>query len=138
MSEMDIIGTKVCMTKDIGVHGNLFGGKMMSWIDESAAAYACMYCDNPSMVTVKVSELLFKRSVKVGEMVRFYGKVKSIGNTSITLHLDVKIHNPTNGEEKLCTTTDIVFVNIDENGEPKSISQDIKNKFKTTKTLYKK
>lgn len=134
---MDLIGTKVCMTKDLGVHGNLFGGKMMSWIDESAAAYACMYCDNPRMVTVKVSELIFQRPVKVGEMVRFYGNVKKIGNTSITLHLDVKIHNPVNGNETLCTTTDIVFVSINQDGKSIPIKQNIKDKFKTSNTLRK-
>ena len=132
---MDLISTHICMTKDIGVHGNLFGGTMMSWIDESAASYSCMYCDTTSMVTVKVSELIFKKPVKPGQMVRIYGEVKYLGDTSITLHLEVKKHDPTNGEEETTTDTEIVFVRIDENGNPKSISQKIKDKFKKSKTL---
>ena len=51
------------MSSDIGVHGNLFGGTMMSWIDEAGAAYASQICDTPRMVTVKISELLFKKPI---------------------------------------------------------------------------
>jgi len=132
---MDLISTHVCMTKDIGVHGNLFGGTMMSWIDEAAASYACMYCDTPRMVTVKVSELIFQKPVKPGQLVRIYGEVKHLGNTSSTLHIEVRKHDPTNGEEKTTTDTQIVFVRIDEDGEPTPISERIKEKFKQTNTL---
>jgi acyl-CoA thioesterase YciA len=41
---MKLINKKICMGKDIGIHGNVFGGFMMSWIDEAAAAYATEYC----------------------------------------------------------------------------------------------
>ena len=132
---MDLISTHVCMTKDVGIHGNLFGGNMMSYIDEAAAAYSCMYCDTPRMVTVKVSELVFQRPVKPGQLIRLYGEVKNVGNTSITLHIVVKKHDPATGEEKITTETDIVFVKIDEDGEPTSISNRIKEKFKKTNTL---
>ena len=47
------------MAKDIGIHGNLFGGTLMSWIDEAAAAYVTEYCFTPNMVTVHVGELTF-------------------------------------------------------------------------------
>ena len=37
---MELISTRICMSKDVGVHGNLFGGIMLSWIDEAAGAEA--------------------------------------------------------------------------------------------------
>lgn len=37
---MELITTKICMTGDLGVSGNLFGGVMMSILDEAAAAYS--------------------------------------------------------------------------------------------------
>jgi len=41
---MELVTTKICMTLDIGVNNSLFGGNMMSLLDEAAAAYACQIC----------------------------------------------------------------------------------------------
>jgi acyl-CoA hydrolase len=38
---MELVTTKICMALDIGVHGNMFGGNMMAFLDEVAGAYAC-------------------------------------------------------------------------------------------------
>jgi acyl-CoA thioesterase YciA len=70
---MNLITKKICMSKDIGIHGNLFGGILMSWIDEAAAAFATEYCHTPNMVTLRVGELLFKKPVKTGNHLRIYG-----------------------------------------------------------------
>ena len=69
------------MSSDIGVHGNLFGGTMMSWIDEAGAAYASQICDTPKMVTVKINELIFKKPIKIGNLIKIYGSVKEFGKT---------------------------------------------------------
>ena len=46
MSEqMQLITTHIAMTRDMGVHGNLFGGIMMAWIDEAASVMACAIPD---------------------------------------------------------------------------------------------
>ena len=50
---MELLTTKICMTSELGVHGNLFGGTMMSYLDEAAAAYSCQLCDTPRMVKKK-------------------------------------------------------------------------------------
>ena len=38
--EMELISTHVCKSSDVGFHGNLFGGVMLSWLDEAGAAFA--------------------------------------------------------------------------------------------------
>lgn len=134
---MDLITSHICMTKDLGVHGNLFGGIMCSWIDEAGALYACTYCDTSRMVTVKINEMVFKKPVKQGQILRFYGEVLRMGESSITLNIEVKHHDPKTAEEVLVTHTDIVFVRIDENGNAVPISNAIKEKFKTTNILKK-
>jgi len=134
---MDKITSHICMSSDMGVHGNLFGGKMVSWIDEAAAIYANMYCDSSKMVTVKISELIFKEAVKLGNIVNIYGEVKSLGKTSITLHIEVKRHDPVTGKETLTTSTDIVFVRIGDDGHSVEIDQSIQEKFKKSNTLIK-
>ena len=96
-----------------------------------------MYCDTPTMVTVKVSELIFKEAVKLGNIVKIYGEVKSLGKTSVTLHLEVKRHDPVTGKETLTTSTDIVFVRIGEDGHSVEIDPSIQEKFKKSNTLSK-
>ena len=80
---MKLLNKRIVMTKDIGIHGNLFGGTLISWIDESAAAYATEYCFTPNMVTVRVGELTFKKPLKAGQHLRIYGEVSKVGSTSI-------------------------------------------------------
>lgn len=120
---MELITTHVCMTKDLGVHGNLFGGILCAWIDEAAASYACIKCDTSRMVTVKINELIFKKPIKQGNLIRIYGSVKNMGTTSITLEISVKKHDPIDGKEITTTSTEIVFVKIDENGKAAPIKK---------------
>ena len=51
---MELVTTKICMALDLGVHGNLFGGSMMSFLDEAAAAYACQISSIPISDRVKL------------------------------------------------------------------------------------
>jgi len=135
MKNYDLISTFICKGQNLGVNGNLFGGYMMSQIDEAAASYACMYCDSSKMVTLKVSELLFKSPVKVGEIVKIYINTKSLGRSSITLDVIVNKHNPVNAEEYSVTTAELVFVRIDEEGCSREIKKSVKEKFKIKQTL---
>ena len=121
--------TKVCMTKDIGVHGNLFGGIMLSWIDEAAVAMANRICKSPNMVTRKMTEILFERPVKVGYSINIYGKPLSMGNTSLALNLEARRYNVYTEEEAVVCTTTIVFVRIDEEGNKIPIAGEVKRKF---------
>jgi acyl-CoA thioesterase YciA len=114
------------MARDIGVHNNLFGGTLMEWIDEAAAAYATEYCFTPNMVTLRVGELLFKKPVKTGNHIRIYGEVVSLGNTSITLKIEVRKYNLYSGEEAVVCTTNMTFVRIDDDGSPTPIGTSVR------------
>ena len=117
------------MSSDIGVHGNLFGGTMMSWIDEAGAAYASQICDTPRMVTVKISELLFKKPIKVGNLIKIYGEVREFGRTSVTLNIEVRKHNVYTGDQDVVTHTEIKFVRIDDDNNPIPISERVKKRY---------
>lgn len=116
------------MQRDIGIHGNLFGGILMSWLDEAAAAYATEYCYTPNMVTVKVGELIFKRPLKSGQHVRIYGEVVDLGRTSVTLNLEARKYSLYNAEETVVCTTTFTFVRIDDDGTPTPIGESVRIK----------
>ena len=126
---MELITTKVCMTRDIGVHGNMFGGIMLSWLDEAALAYACQVADSTRMVTKSISEVNFEKPVREGRIVKIYGDVLRIGNTSITISLEARSHNPFSGRQKVVCKTKMVFVQIDEECEPQPLSKKVKDEY---------
>ena len=126
---MELITTKICMASEIGVHGNLFGGTLMSIIDETAAAYSCQICDTPRMVTKKIEEVVFERPVKVGNLIKVYAEVEKIGNTSIVVKLEARKHNVYTGDQQLVCSTKMVFVRIDDEGTPVPISDRVRSRY---------
>jgi len=126
---MELISTHPIKKSDLGFHANLFGGKLLAWLDASAAAYAMQVCDTPRMVTVKIDECVFERPAKEGQMIKIYGSVDTIGTTSITLYMEARSHNVYSGKQNIILSTKIKFVRIDENNDPIPISDRVKNKF---------
>ena len=127
---MELISTHPIKKSDLGFHANLFGGKLLAWLDASAAAFAMQVCDTPRMVTVKIDECIFKKAAKEGQMIKIYGDVAEVGNTSITLYMEARSHNVYSGNQSIILSTNIKFVRIDENNDPIPISERVKNKFK--------
>jgi len=126
---MELISTHPVKKSDLGFHGNLFGGKLLAWIDAAGAAYASQVCDSPRMVTVLIEECLFKKPAKEGHLLKIYGKVLTIGTTSVTLKVEARSHNVYDGRQAIILTTNIKFVSVDEQGEPIPISGRVKEKF---------
>jgi len=126
---MQLISTHPIKKSDLGFHANLFGGKLLAWLDASAAAYAMEVCDTPRMVTVKIDECIFKKSAKEGQLIKIYGSVDKIGTTSIKLYMEARSHNVYSGNQVIILSTNITFVRIDENNEPIPISERVKSKF---------
>ena len=126
---MQLISTHLVKKSDLGFHANLFGGKLMAWIDAGAAAYAMEVCDTPRMVTVKIDECVFKKAAKESQLLKIYGKVAEIGNTSVTLYIEARAHNVYSGSQNVILSTKIKFVRIDENNDPIPISDRVKQKY---------
>jgi acyl-CoA hydrolase len=136
MEQMELITTYICKKGDIGVHDNMFGGTLVSLIDDASAAYAAQICDTPMVVTIKIDELIFKKAVKVNALLKIYGKVIEFGNTSVSLYIEVRKHNVRTGDQEIVTHTNIKFVRIDEDGTPIPISPHVKERYKERLTKY--
>jgi len=128
---MTLLATHPVKKSDLGFHGNLFGGKLMAWIDAAAAAYAMEVCHNRRMVTISIDKCEFKKPAKEGSLVKIYGDVIKIGNTSINLKLEARSYNVYTSEEIIILDTTITFVRIDEDGSPIPISEQVKKNFQT-------
>ena len=128
---MELISTHFCKTNQLGYHGNLFGGVMLSWLDEAGAAFACEASDTPRMVTKHIAAVTFEKPVRAGHIIKVYGEVVAVGNTSIKVRLEARRHSVYNGTQRVVCTTDMVFVRIDGDGESIPLNEKVKKKFES-------
>ena len=73
---------------------------------------------------------VFTKPAKEGQVVKIYGEIESIGNTSITINLEMRIHNVRTGKQDVIVHTKMKFVSIDEEGNSLPITEKVKNKYK--------
>ena len=125
---MELLNTHPIKKSDLGFHGNLFGGKLLAWIDAAAAGYSMQLADSPRMVTVSIDKCFFEKPAKEGQLVKIYGAPSELGNSSITLYLEARAHNVYTGRQVLVLKTHIKFVHIDEEGNPIPIGEKGRNR----------
>jgi acyl-CoA thioesterase YciA len=77
------------------------------------------------MATVAVNEFIFKHPVKVGDILSFFSRVQRIGNTSISVKVEVFAERfSSQGEYMKVTEATLTYVAIDETGKPRAIPKD--------------
>jgi acyl-CoA hydrolase len=125
---MELLNTHPIKKSDLGFHGNLFGGKLLSWIDASAAGYAMQLCDTPRMVTVSIDQCNFEKPAKESQLLKIYGYPKRVGNSSMTLYMEARAHNVYSGKQDLVLKSNITVVQIDEGGNPIPLGEKAKRR----------
>ena len=113
---------------DLGFHGNLFGGKLLAWLDAAAASYASEYCDTPRMVTKAIDKCVFNKPAREGQLLKIFAKVEKVGVTSIILYMEARSHNVYNGKQNVILATNMTFVRVDEMGDSIPISDRVRTK----------
>ena len=104
------VGSRICMRKDVGLNVNLFGGHMLSFMDEFAAIFARKETGEKYVVTYKFGEIVFKKPVKEGDLIDFYCHAIEKRNSSIHFRIHAVI-----GQEPVFSTT-AIFVAVDKDG----------------------
>ena len=114
----------VTLPRDTNAHGTIFGGYILSLIDQ-AGAIACHAVGARTLVTVAMHEVEFKAPVRVGDLVSCYAKVLRVGRTSITAGVRVEAVDPAapglRGTPREVTEAEVVYVQVDEAGCPSPI-----------------
>lgn len=100
---------------DLNVSDRLFGGQLLSWIDEEAAIYASCQMKHDRVVTKYMSEIDFKTSAQLGDILEFGLAVVDVGRTSITTRCEVRNKKT---QVVVITIERIVFVAMSEEGKP--------------------
>ncbi|HVT43575.1 MAG TPA: acyl-CoA thioesterase [Thermoanaerobaculia bacterium] len=109
------------MPRDTNAHGTIFGGVILSYIDQAGAIEARRQGCN-LMVTVSMDKIVFHAPVLVGDLVTFWTETLRIGTTSITIKVLVEaVRGPRGSERVTVTEAQVVYVNVDDERKPTPI-----------------
>lgn len=115
------------MPQDTNPNGDIFGGWIMSQVDLAGSVVAVQRIKG-RMATVAVNSFVFKKPVYVGDLVSVYGGISRVGNTSLTVSLEVFAERRMIGEFTRevvkVTEAEFTYVAIDENGRPRPIPEE--------------
>ena len=114
-SSMKFYSRKLVKPQDLNPGGTLFGGTLLQWIDEEAAIYVGCQLDQARIVTKYISEIDFVSSAKLGDVVEIGMATTHMGKSSITMNCVARNKFT---KEKILTIDKLVFVRIDEEGNP--------------------
>lgn len=106
------------MPRDTNALGTIFGGVILSYIDQAGAVAAHRFGPG-RLVTVAVREVIFHEPVFVGDLVSFYAEATKRGTTSVTVKVEVEAARPGRQNTKVkVTEAEVVYVQVDERGRP--------------------
>lgn len=106
------------MPRDTNALGTIFGGVILSYIDQAGAVAAHRFGPG-RLVTVAMREVVFHEPVFVGDLVSFYAETLKRGTTSVTVRVIVEAERPGRVNRKVkVTEAEVVYVQVDERGRP--------------------
>lgn len=105
------------MPRDTNHYGTIFGGVILSYIDQAGFVEACNH-GRHRWVTAAIDRVEFKAPVHVGEVVNFYGTTTRLGTKSVTVLIEVEAEREKDGKMVPVTAATLVMVSVDLNGQP--------------------
>jgi acyl-CoA hydrolase len=102
------------------VHGNIFGGILLQWIDVAAAIAAARHCHAP-VVTASMDRVHFLRPVRLGAVVILQAQVNHVAHTSMEVGVRVFAEDPLDHSRVQATRAYVTMVAIDDKGHPRPV-----------------
>ncbi len=112
---------KIVSPENLNPNNTLFGGALMSWIDEIAFMCARRFSENSRCVTVNIDNISFRMPIRSGEHVILTASVVSVGKTSMEIEVDVSKELHSSGEIIHTNRAFLTFVSLDEKSKPMGV-----------------
>jgi len=117
-----VVKTSRIFPIDTNNHNSLFGGKLMSYIDDVASISASRH-SRSNVVTASTDSVDFLIPIRPTDSVCLESYVTHTGRSSMEVFVKVVAENLKTGERKLAATSFLTFVALDEEGKPTRIPQ---------------
>ncbi len=111
------VNTEMVLPNDTNHVGNLFGGKLLQWMDITAAICAQRHCKRV-VVTAAINHVSFDNPIKQNSVVTLEAKVSRAFTSSMEVYMDVFVEDAVTGNKTKCNEAIFTFVAIDQNGAP--------------------
>lgn len=120
-SEHELVLKVIPMPGDCNANGDIFGGWVMAQVDLAGSVLPARYVQG-RMATVAVNEFIFKQPVRVGDILSFFSHINRVGNTSVTVQVEVYAERFSDqGRYVKVTEATLTYVAIDANGRPRPL-----------------
>ncbi|MDO9253270.1 acyl-CoA thioesterase [Hydrogenophaga sp.] len=122
--DRELVLKVIPMPADTNGNGDIFGGWVMAQVDLAGSVLPARYVRG-RMATVAVNQFIFKQPVRVGDILSFFSHVTRVGNTSITVQVEVFAERfSAQGQYVKVTEASLTYVAIDMEGKPRPIPKD--------------
>ena len=123
-SDKELVMRVMPMPADANMNGDIFGGWIMAQVDIAGSVLPARL-SRGRVTTVAVNQFVFKQPVSIGDLLSFYATVERIGNTSITVRVEVYAErNPSDIQVVKVTEANLTYVAIDLEGQPRAIPKE--------------
>jgi len=123
-TDQELVLKVIPMPADCNANGDIFGGWVMAQVDLAGAVLPARHARG-RFATVAVNEFIFKQPVRVGDILSFFSRVIRLGNTSITVSVEVFAERwNEQGQYVKVTEATLTYVAIDKEGRPRVIPKD--------------
>ena len=121
-TDKELVLKVIPMPADCNANGDIFGGWVMAQVDLAGSVVPARHVDG-RMATVAVNQFVFKQPVRVGDILSFFAEVTRIGNTSITVQVEVYAERFRSQKRYVkVTEASLTYVAIDDFGKPRKIA----------------
>ncbi len=118
MSQSATTMSRLLQPDEANLYGNVHGGVILKYIDETAAVAAWRHARVPKVVTASFERMSFKEPVFVGDLLHIHATVRHTGRTSMVIGCRVEAEEPSTGHLRHVASAHVTFVALDKSGKP--------------------
>lgn len=122
IADSKAIISQIMLPTDANPQGNVQGGIIMKLVDQ-AGAIAAVRHSRSNVVTVAVDSMTFLSPIYVGNLVTFRASLSYVGRTSMEVEVLVEAEDPMTGQKTHTNSAYVVYVALDEDGQPCEVPQ---------------
>lgn len=120
--ESKTISSEIVLPNDTNTLGNLMGGRLLHWMDISAAIAAHRHCKR-IVVTASVNNVSFEKPIRLGDIVTLEAQVSRAFTSSMEVFIDVWVEDHSTGERVRHNEAIYTFVAVDQLGNPIAVPE---------------
>lgn len=113
--------SRLLQPDEANVYGNVHGGVILKYVDETAGVAAWRHARVAKVVTASFERMSFKEPVYVGDLLHIHATVRDTGRTSMVIGVRVEAEEPSTGDIRHVASAYVTFVALDKAGKPTQV-----------------